>query len=250
QLNGGSHSVLRNGPATRYLNATFNHPFSHDASAYVDATASQSIVRNRVSIGEPLGLEGAFVSAAAPNNPLRRNIFVTAPAIGGDGTLVNRLGSRVITAGLAFSLSPRSKFGVEYTRSAWTLRLGQPTASPATDDIASGGLDLLRDFTLEPLDLQMLERDLFYSPLTSRSDVLTTRWARSLFNLPAGRVEAAAFVEHRSEYFRGGTEFVRHGTEEPVPTSYLTRQARRVDSAYLEPLIPLLAAETLNDAIG
>src|SRR6185503_18510526 len=106
------------------------------------------------------------------------------------------------------------------------------------------------DFTLEPLDLQMLERDLFYSPLTSRSDVLTPRWARSLFNLPAGRVEAAAFVEHRSEYFRGGTEFVRHGTEEPVPTSYLTRQARRVDSAYLETLIPLLPAETLNDAIA
>jgi outer membrane receptor protein involved in Fe transport len=248
QLNGGSHSVLRNGPATRYANATFNHEFSRDASVYVDAMASQSIARNSVSIAEPLGFEGAFISADAPNNPLHRALVVTAPAIGGDGTLMNRLGSHVVTAGLAFSLSPTSKFGVEYTRSAWTLRFDQPTASPATDDIASGRLDLLRDFTLEPLGLQTLERGLFYSPLTSRSDVLTMRWARSLFDLPAGAVWAAAFVEHRSEHFRGGTEFVRRGAEEPVPTSYLTRQARSVDSAYLETLIPLLpAAETSDD---
>jgi iron complex outermembrane receptor protein len=244
QADGGGRYALRNGPVTRYLNATLNHQFSKRLSAYVDLTNSRNVVQRPANIAEYAGLEGVLVPAAAPNNPVQQDLVVTVPAIGGDRVLENRLGSRGITAGLTFTLPRAGHVGLEYTSWTWELERKQPAASSAAEDVAAGKVDVFRDMSRQPLDLDEYALQQYVPSLKSRSDVATLRFGCSRFDAPAGTATLSALLEYRDERFGGGTEFVGGGVRPPIAVASYTKQRRRITSGYAETRIPLWSRGT------
>jgi iron complex outermembrane receptor protein len=239
QSEGGRRAVLRDGLQKQYLNGTLNHQFSQAMSGFVDVTISQSAARSPASVADYVGLSSAFVSGAAPNNFFHHDVLVAVPAPSADGRAENRLDSRRITAGLNFRSTDSWSFGVEYTSSLWTLKWNQPVGISAAEDIATGRLDVLRDTSVEPLDLTPYLQELYTSPLESSSQVTSVRLGGRLFEWSGGSVMLSALLEHRYELFHGGAESVVGGNvSSPEATAFFPQERRSIGSMYAEVLVP------------
>jgi outer membrane receptor protein involved in Fe transport len=251
QPDGGGLFVLRNGPETRYINATIDHQFSSAISGYLDATSSRNLIQRLESIASYAGVDRVFVAAGAPNNPFHQNLIATVPVVGGDRILESRLMATGVTAGLRLE-----RVGLEYTKWDWKLHRKMPLATSALPAVANGTIDIFQDFNVRPLDLQPYAYESSFPSLESHTDVLTVRVGCSRFHAPAGPGMLLASLEYRNERFGGGGEVVTGNsnlaTTPSSPATIFTKQGRRIASGYVETRIPVWSGEQarLADADG
>lgn len=242
QADGGGLFVVRNGPETRYVNATIDHQFSSAISGYLDATTSRNVIQRLESVASYAGLDEVFVPADAPNNPFHQDLIATVPVVGGDRILESRLMANGLTAGLRLK-----RVGLEYTMWEWKLRRKTPLATSALPALADGTIDVFQDFSRRPLDLQPYAYESSFPSLESHTDVLTMRVGCSRFHAPAGAGMLLASLEYRNERFGGGGEVVAGNPSVPTtllaPARSFTKQGRRIASAYAETRIPLWSGE-------
>lgn len=234
QPDGGAGSVIRNGPRTRYVSANVLQQFSDRITGHAEFSRYELEVRNPTSIAPYTGLTGLYLPADAPGNVFGQAVYVSVPAVGGDGSLQTRADSKQLVVGLNLLPMDSWKGSLEYSRTQrmqeWNLSVGR-SAVPA---VLNGELEVFRDLSTGGLDLDSLKDTLFTPGLVSTTDALTLQAEGTV-----GAVTLQGLLEHRNQRFEGGMEYLRTGSADATPASFLPRQFRTIDSAYVELRAPM-----------
>jgi hypothetical protein len=187
-------------------------------------------------------LTGLFLPQGAPGNIFDKAVYVSVPAVGGDGPLQNRLAANRLATGINFKMGSFWNGGVEYSHASrnqyWRLLVG----SSAADAVRAGDLDVFQDLSKTELALAPFAATLFAPELVSRTSAWSIRMAGPLAKLSAGDVTLSGLLERRTERFRGGVEYMGMHATDAMALSLLTPQTRTINSAHVQLGAPIRLA--------
>jgi len=240
QLDAGGGSVIRSGPRRQYLDGNVQHKFTDKLTGHVDFTFSRLEVQNAASIAPYAGLIGLLIPKGAPGNVFDQAVYVSVPAVGGDGMLESRVDLKRTIAGMKYQLPGSWSIDLEFahalSKQEWNLSVGRSAA----DAVIAGQLDVFRDLGTERLELSPFASTLSSSDLVSRTSTFSLRTQGVLASFRDYEVIFTGLLERRKERFDGGFEYMDSGPgTAPTPMSLLTPQTRSINTAYAEIRVPM-----------
>jgi len=235
QLNGDLQGLLMSS-YTKSLMLTARRELSPNVQAFLELAGSDSSSRFQRS-----GLAFTFnVGAAAPNNPFGQAIQATVPLANADDRIFSTKEERRVVGGVIVKLPGEWKSEADFTwGTTRRVTAPQPTLSAeATAAIFNGALDVLRDTTAFPLDLEDLLVPSSYTalPFRSRLKDITLRAGGPVGRLPAGAPVLSLAVEKLDEFIPDARQ---GGGSSPY---YYPSRSQSAKSAYAELRVPFISA--------
>ena len=186
----------------------------------------------------------------APTNPFTTDVRVTFPIPGFALPRVSLQESTFGYLGANIDLPDDWRLNVEYGLSR--SRLDASFYTPALeigfiDEITGGNVDVIRDTNAFPIDPSQYFFDaptLEDGPYDTDLSNITIRTTGTFGRLPGGPIVVSSLLESRKEEKASAFRKTTNGTTGVETFTYFPSATQRVDSVYLEMLLPVLAARS------
>ncbi len=242
----GAGQQLFSAPTTASAMATIQRQFSPGVRAFLELSASRNKTESQFGVVNTSGFAATRIASIAPNNPFQQDIFVSFPVPEGTGSSSSLTEDLRGVGGVVVDLPGRWMAGVDYTWDQTKYQSSRTTSagglsSAATALIGSGGLDVLKDTNLNPIDFTPY---LSSGSVTTRANQSTmkdasVRAAGPVASLPGGEVRISTQLAYREDIFGGYEEHNAAG----VLTYLNPDRSQSALSAYLEASIPLVSSK-------
>jgi iron complex outermembrane receptor protein len=239
QIRSGAGLQISQAPRVGSFRTTLRREFSEKVDAFLEASAARTNTFGPIAVITGSELSPYSVAASAPTNPFTTDILVTVPTTAGSAALATETFERRLLGGVIVELPAEWQAEMDYTWSMQRYRLeggSGGTSGGEFTEVLNGGIDVLRDTTIDPVDFSAYD---ISPPLSMEQDVAfryaTLRLAGPTLNLPAGPIRIASLLEYRKEI----TDDARN--EFFGLTALYPARRSSVSSFYVEAQIPLVS---------
>ena len=231
----GKRNSIRYAPRRESFNATVRHAFTPDLEVFLETMFANST--SQVISG---GGGWVDLQASDPGNPFGKDVYVTFPA---SSTGVNTVRSfqRRAAAGVIARLPGDwlAEADVTWNLSRATYHQGAPSLSALQGAIRSGAVNILRDFSIDPLDVTpyLSTAGRWDDPSHLTAWGATLRASGPVATLPAGPVTISTMIDGRWEETDSAISYYSF-----EPMLYYPQKKVRSYAAYAESIVPLVSA--------